>query len=65
VHLFYLGGIGGRRLTVLTSWIASGFGALQSQVIEGELEGVERPPPDERPAPRPAAREPEPRRKQA
>ena len=38
VHLFYLGGIGGRRLTVLTSWIASGFGALQSQVIEGELE---------------------------
>jgi NADH dehydrogenase len=65
VHLFYLGGIGGRRLTVLTSWIASGFGALQSQVIEGELEGVERPPPDERPAPRPAPREPEPRRKQA
>jgi NADH:quinone reductase (non-electrogenic) len=43
VHLFYLGGIGGRRLTVLTSWIASGFGALQSQVIEGELGNVERP----------------------
>jgi NADH dehydrogenase len=65
VHLFYLGGIGGRRLTVLTSWIASGFGALQSQVIEGELEGVGRPLREKPPATQPTPREPESSRKEA
>jgi NADH:ubiquinone reductase (H+-translocating) len=43
VHLYYLGGVGGRRLTVLTTWISTGFGARQSQVIERELASVERP----------------------
>jgi NADH dehydrogenase len=65
VHLFYLGGIGGRRLAVLTSWIASGFGALQSQVIEGELEGVERPLRETRPMTQPTPRDPAPSRQEA
>ena len=37
VHLYYLGGVAGRRITVLTTWIATGLGALQSQVIERTL----------------------------
>ena len=45
VHLFYLGGVGGRRITVVTTWISAGFGARQNQVIEGALEGIERPVP--------------------
>lgn len=45
VHLFYLGGVGGRRLTVLTTWFSAGFGARQNMVIEGALESVERPAP--------------------
>src|SRR5207248_674681 len=43
VHLFYLGGVGGRRITVMTTWISAGFGARQNQVIEGRLPGRERP----------------------
>ncbi|HZE06222.1 MAG TPA: hypothetical protein VE127_13415 [Solirubrobacteraceae bacterium] len=31
------------RLTVLTSWIATGFGALQSQVIKREVDRREQP----------------------
>jgi hypothetical protein len=50
---------------VLTSWIASGFGALQSQVIEGELEGVGRLLREKRPATQPTPREPESSRKEA
>jgi NADH:quinone reductase (non-electrogenic) len=34
VHLYYLGGVGGRRLTVLTTWLSAGFGARQNRVIE-------------------------------
>jgi NADH:ubiquinone reductase (H+-translocating) len=43
VHLFYLGGVGGRRLTVLITTIGSLFGAREHRVIPGELESVERP----------------------
>ena len=37
VHLYYLGGIAGRRLQVLGDWASMAFGVLQSQVIDGEL----------------------------
>jgi NADH dehydrogenase len=43
VHLYYLGGLGGRRLEVITAWATMGLGALQNQVIEGELPGAELP----------------------
>jgi NADH:ubiquinone reductase (H+-translocating) len=43
VHLFYLGGVGGRRITVVMTWISAGFGARQNQVIEGRLSGSDRP----------------------
>jgi hypothetical protein len=42
VHLFYLGGVGGRRLTVVTTWISAGFGARQNQVMQRGLDGTER-----------------------
>ncbi len=45
VHLYYLGGVGGRRLTVLTTWISAGFGARQNRVMDGELSSIERPEP--------------------
>jgi NADH dehydrogenase len=45
VHLFYLGGVGGRRLTVLIKAIGSIFGARESRVMKGELERVERAAP--------------------
>lgn len=51
VHLYYLDGVGGRRITVLSTWISAGFGARQNRVIAGELAGVE---PGERP-PQPVA----------
>jgi NADH:ubiquinone reductase (H+-translocating) len=44
VHLFYLGGVGGRRLTVVLTAIGSGFGAREGRVIDRELQSVERPP---------------------
>ena len=37
VHLFYLGGVPGRRIKVLTAWASTAFGDRQSRVIEGEL----------------------------
>jgi NADH dehydrogenase len=37
VHLFYLGGVPGRRITVLSSWASTAFGREQSRVIEREL----------------------------
>lgn len=64
VHLYYLGGVGGRRLTVLTTWISAAFGARQNRVIECELAGLERslPPaparpqtPEQEPKPSPTA----------
>jgi NADH:quinone reductase (non-electrogenic) len=45
VHLFYLGGVGGRRLSVGVAVLGSIFGARESRVIDGELESVERPVP--------------------
>ena len=50
VHLFYLGGVGGRRLTVIFTSIGSIFGARESRVMEGELGRVERPVPERAPA---------------
>lgn len=44
VHLYYLGGIGGRRITVLTTWVSTAFGARQNRVIEGQLQGAEESP---------------------
>jgi NADH dehydrogenase len=44
VHLFYLGGVGGRRITVAITAIGSLFGARESRVIEGELASSELPP---------------------
>jgi NADH:ubiquinone reductase (H+-translocating) len=41
VHLFYLGGVGGRRLTAALSSIGSLFGSRQSRVMEGELPRLE------------------------
>jgi NADH:ubiquinone reductase (H+-translocating) len=49
VHLYYLGGVGGRRLTVLTTWVSAGFGARQNTAIEGELEPLERSASEGRP----------------
>jgi NADH dehydrogenase len=37
VHLYYLGGVLGRRLRVLSAWLSTGFGTLGGRVIEGEL----------------------------
>ncbi len=37
VHMYYLGGVPGRRLKVLIEWAAARLGHLQNQVIEGEL----------------------------
>ena len=44
VHLFYLGGVGGRRITVAITAIGSLFGARESRVIEGELASSDRAP---------------------
>jgi NADH:quinone reductase (non-electrogenic) len=49
VHLFYLGGVGGRRLTVGINSVQALFGARESRVMEGELASVERPAPDQLP----------------
>lgn len=43
VHLFYLGGVGGRRLSAGLNALQSLFGARVSRVMEGPLESVDRP----------------------
>lgn len=43
VHLFYLGGVGGRRLSVGVTALGSMFGARESRAMNGELESLERP----------------------
>ena len=43
VHLFYLGGVGGRRVTVITTWISAGFGARQNQANSRPRSRVARP----------------------
>jgi NADH dehydrogenase len=45
VHMYYLGGVPGRRLKVLIDWATARFGNLQNQVIEGELAGAPQPAP--------------------
>ena len=37
VHLFYLGGVPGRRVSVLSAWASTALGREQSRVIEHEL----------------------------
>ena len=44
VHLFYLGGVRGRRVTVLFSALGAMFGNRKSRVMNGELANVERTP---------------------
>ncbi len=55
VHLFYLGGVAGRRLSAGRDLLFSGFGNREDRVIDGELESVERPPPEQVPAPESAS----------
>ena len=45
VHLFYLGGVAGRRLSAGVNLLQGLFGAREDRVIDGELESVERPAP--------------------
>jgi NADH:ubiquinone reductase (H+-translocating) len=51
VHLFYLGGVGGRRISAGLNALFSLFGARQNRVIEGDLQTVERPAPEALPEP--------------
>jgi NADH dehydrogenase len=51
VHLFYLGGVGGRRISAFVTAIGGLLGTREGRVIEGGLDTVERPAPSE---PRPA-----------
>jgi NADH dehydrogenase len=37
VHLYYLGGVPGRRLRVLNAWATTGFGSRANRVIQREL----------------------------
>jgi NADH dehydrogenase len=46
VHLFYLGGVGGRRISVGINAVQGLFGSRENRVIVGEIETVERPAPD-------------------
>jgi NADH dehydrogenase len=55
VHLFYLGGVAGRRLSAGRDMLFSMFGAREDRVIDGELESVERPAPEQQPAPESAS----------
>ena len=45
VHLYYLGGGVGRRLELLTDWATARIGHPENQVIERQLESIERVPP--------------------
>jgi NADH dehydrogenase len=47
VHLFYLGGVAGRRFSAGLSMLQSLFGDREDRVIDGELESVERPAPEQ------------------
>jgi NADH dehydrogenase len=54
VHLTYLSGVRGRRLRVLSAWVATRFGTRESWVLEDGLPGKERATPDEAEMPRAA-----------
>jgi NADH dehydrogenase len=45
VHLFYLGGVGGRRIGVGVTAISSLFGAREGRAINGDLSSAERTAP--------------------
>jgi NADH dehydrogenase len=45
VHLFYLGGVAGRRLSAGRDLLFSLFGDREDRVIDGQLDSVERPAP--------------------
>jgi NADH dehydrogenase len=49
VHLFYLGGVRGTRVTVFTKTTGTLFGTRASRVLEGDLESVEPTPTPARP----------------
>jgi NADH dehydrogenase len=51
VHLFYLGGVGGRRVTVFVTWVGAFFGARQNRVMECDLAEIERPATVDQPVP--------------
>jgi NADH:ubiquinone reductase (H+-translocating) len=51
VHLFYLGGVGGRRVTVFVTGVGAFFGARQNRVMQRELASVERPATADQPVP--------------
>jgi NADH dehydrogenase len=51
VHLFYLGGVGARRISVVVTFLGARFGAREGRVMEGDLETVERPVPAREPTP--------------
>jgi NADH dehydrogenase len=55
VHLFYLGGVAGRRLSAGVSLLQGLFGAREDRVIDGDLESVERPAEEGLPAPKPTS----------
>ena len=40
VHLFYLGGVPGRRVAVMSAWASTALGREQSRIIERELPGA-------------------------
>jgi hypothetical protein len=46
VHLYYLGGVAGRRLSAGRDMVLSIFGSRESRVIDGELGSVDRPAPE-------------------
>ena len=50
VHLYYLGGVAGRRLSAGRDLLFSMFGDREDRVIDGELESIERPSPEPQPA---------------
>ncbi len=51
VHLFYLGGVAGRRVSAGLSLLQSLFGDRESRVVVGELQTIERTAADAAPAP--------------
>jgi NADH dehydrogenase len=50
VHLYYLGGVAGRRLSAGRDMLLSMFGSRESRVIESDLGSVDRPAPEGLPA---------------
>ncbi len=51
VHLFYLGGVGGRRISAAITAIGGLFGAREGRVLMGGLESMARSAPARPPGP--------------